>query len=462
MERKKPTSTLKIFNPIIKFLNSGHKRSARAKKNIAASFAIKGTNILIGLIMVPLIIDYLDPTKYGIWITLSSVIAWFGFFDIGLGNGLRNRFAEALASGKHDLAKTYISTTYAILTIIIGLVLIFFFFVNPFLNWNSVLNADETIVDEHELEILASVVFTFFCARFIFKLITTILTADQQPAKASLFELIGRILALVIIYVLTQKTSGSLLYLGITVSAAPVIVLILSSIWFYNGKYKAYRPGIKSIDFSKASDLFNLGFKFFIIQIAAVLLYQTNNIIITQLFGPVQVTPYNIAFRYFTILMMGFIIVINPFWSAITEAWIKKELGWIKNTVKKLRYLWFLLVIMGIAMLITSKWVYQVWIGDKVTISYIMSAFVGAWVLLNAWNGIYSHFLNGVGKIKLQLYLGITAAALNIPLAIFLGLKIGVEGVLLSNVILAFIQSLIYPIQYKKIITGNAQGIWNK
>ena len=105
------------FNYIKEFFTNGHERTLKAKKNIAASFLIKGLNIGIGLILVPLTINYLNPTKYGIWITLSSVIGWFSFFDIGLGNGLRNRFAEALANKDHNLARTYVSTTYAVLAV---------------------------------------------------------------------------------------------------------------------------------------------------------------------------------------------------------------------------------------------------------------------------------------------------------------------------------------------------------
>ena len=117
----------KLINYIRHFFTKGHERTLKAKKNILASFIIKGLNIAIGLVLVPLTIHYLNPTKYGIWITLSSIIGWFGFFDIGLGHGLRNRFAEALAKGEHALAKTYVSTTYAILTIVIGSVLVLFY-----------------------------------------------------------------------------------------------------------------------------------------------------------------------------------------------------------------------------------------------------------------------------------------------------------------------------------------------
>ena len=47
----------------------------------------------------PLTIDFVNPTQYGIWLTLSSLLAWFSFFDIGLSLGFRNRFAQAKANG---------------------------------------------------------------------------------------------------------------------------------------------------------------------------------------------------------------------------------------------------------------------------------------------------------------------------------------------------------------------------
>lgn len=440
----------------------GHERSVRAKKNIAASFIIKGASIAIGLALVPLTINYLEPTRYGIWITLSSIVGWFGFFDIGLGHGLRNRLAEALALGKHELAKTYISTTYAILSLIIGVVLVLFYVINPILNWNTILNAGEVIVSKDELSVLALIVFTFFCLNFVSKLITTILTADQSPAKASFFDLLGKSISFVLIFFLTKTTQGSLLYIGLILSSMPVVVLLVSSVWFFNGKYKAYKPSFETIDLRKAKDLLSLGGKFFIIQIAGVLLYQTNIIIISHLLGPSQVTPYNIAFQYFSILTMGFTIIMAPLWSAFTEAWAKKEIAWIKNIMQKLIALWAFFFFVGTIMLIASQWVFDIWVGDKISVSYVMSALVAAWALLNIWNGIFSQFLNGLGKVKLQMYLGISAALLNIPLAIFLGKKIGIEGVLLANLLVLSVGVFLYPLQYYKLVNNKAVGIFNK
>ncbi|WKX78165.1 hypothetical protein [Zobellia laminariae] len=112
-----------LLDKIGQRLNKGQKRSVKAKKNILASFLIKGTSILIGFYMVPLTIGYVDKEQYGVWLTLSSVVGWFSFFDIGLGSGLRNKLALALANDEMEKAKSYVSSTYAILGMIISAIL---------------------------------------------------------------------------------------------------------------------------------------------------------------------------------------------------------------------------------------------------------------------------------------------------------------------------------------------------
>ncbi|MEI6750368.1 MAG: oligosaccharide flippase family protein, partial [Bacteroidota bacterium] len=322
----------KFILPVKSFLSEGHERSINAKKNILNSLIIKGLSIFISLFGVPLTIHYINPTQYGVWITLSSIIAWFGFFDIGFGNGLRNKLAESMAKGENKLARIYVSTTYAILAIIICIVLLLFFIVNPFLNWSKILNTPPEMAGE--LSLLALIVFVFFCMQFVLQLITTILNANQQSAKASLFSFLGSLFSIIIIFILTKTTSGNLLYLGFVFGATPVLVFLSSSIWFYSHQYKKYAPSIKFVKFRYARDLMTLGLKFFLIQIAVIILYQTSNIIIAQLYGPAQVTTYNIAYKYFSVIPMGFGIIMMPFWSAYTEAWVKKDIDWIRNSIK--------------------------------------------------------------------------------------------------------------------------------
>ena len=458
-ELKVKDKVLEPFSFLSRLINKGQQRSIKARKNIIAAFLIRGGSIIISLFLVPLTIHYVSPGQYGIWITLSSIIGWFGFFDIGFGNGLRNKFAESVAKGEHEQARIYVSTTYAILIIIIVIVLLLFFFINPFLNWSKILNTPVEMAGE--LSTLALIVFSFFCLQFVLQLITTVLTANQQPAKASLFNFFGSLFSALIIFILTKTTSGNLIYLGTVYSCTPIVVLTFSSIWFYSNKYKKYAPSIKYVKFSYGRDLMTLGIKFFFLQVAGIVLYQTSNIIIAQLFGAAEVTPYNVAFKYFSVIPMVMGIITTPFWSAYTEAWVKKDINWIKKSIKQLKILWGGLSIVTLVMLFFSNFIYRLWVGKEIVVPFNVSLSLAIYVIVIAWTNIYSLFLNGCGKIKLQLYISLIGMVLNIPLAIYLGKKLGISGIILSIVILCSISMIIEPIQTNKIINFKAKGIWN-
>ena len=74
-----------------KFLTSQNVRTASVKKNILASILIKGISIFVSLLIVPITLGYVNSTLYGIWLTISSVMLWLNFFDVGLTLGLKNR-----------------------------------------------------------------------------------------------------------------------------------------------------------------------------------------------------------------------------------------------------------------------------------------------------------------------------------------------------------------------------------
>ena len=89
-----------------------NKRTKGIVNNIGLSMIGRLVTTIVSFLVVPLTIDYINPTQYGIWLTLSSIIGWVAIFDMGLGQGFRNRFAEARALGDDTLAHQYVSTTY--------------------------------------------------------------------------------------------------------------------------------------------------------------------------------------------------------------------------------------------------------------------------------------------------------------------------------------------------------------
>lgn len=311
-----------------------------------------------------------------------------------------------------------------------------------------------------ELHIIAILAFGFFCIQFVLQLINVILYADQQPAKVSLFNFIGSLILLIIIYVLTKTTSGNLIYLAITLGFTPVLVLIISSFWFYTHLYRKYSPNIKYVKFRIAPNLLSLGAKFFIIQIGVLILLQTDNIVIIQLFGSKEVTTYNIAFKLFSLVILVFSIIMAPLWSAFTEAYAKKDFKWISHLFYKMQKVCFILLLLTVVLLSVSPFLFNLWVGDKVQIPFSLSIAMAMYAISNSWLLIPCFLLNGIGKIKLQLYLYLVCIFLNIPIAIFLGKIYGLPGIAIANVIIFVSMSLVLTVQCKKIINNTAQGIW--
>lgn len=453
---------MSLFNTLTETIKRGNTRSVKAKKNIISSFLIRGSNILLGLLTVPLTLHYLGDVKYGLWLTIGSFIEYMSFFNLGLDHGFRNRFAEALATDQHNKAKIYVSTVYASLAVISILLVILFFIINPFLNWASILNSSQEMAEE--LSMLVTFVFVGFSIQFILQLIKTILIADQRPAFGHLFNLIAKIISLGFILVLIKTTEGSLLFLGTGLSLSPILVLFISSFFFFNSRYKKYKPSIKHIRFNYLKSLMNLGIKFFVIQIAVIIIFSTDNLIITRLYGPADVTPYQIAFKYFSLITMAYTIIVSPLWSAFTEAWVKKDISWIKGIIRRIQKIWLFFLFITLLMVVSANFIYKFWVGDEVKIPFILTLIMGLYVIIRAYGEVYVNFVNGTGKVKLQFYTAIFSAIANIPLSVFFakGLNLGIAGVILATLICISYGPIVAPIQARIIISGKSKGIWSK
>ncbi len=450
-----------LYNPFTSFSLKGSDRSKLAKKHILYSFFLKGISIIIGLMFVPLLLNYLDAERYGIWLTLTSIVGWFTFFDAGLGNGLRNRLTEALAKEDYQLAQEYVSTTYALISSVFIGVLILFYCINPFLHWNEILNT--STIPERELSLLALIVFTFFLLRFIFNLIGIILMADQKPALNNAINPIGNIVSIIIIYILSFTMKGALVMMGFVLSVIPVVVLLVTSFFLFRGKYRHLKPSIKSINWKYSPMLLGLGVKFFIIQITAIVLFSTSNIIITQILGVEEVTIYNIAFKYFQVPVMFYGIIMTPIWSAVTDAYTRNDFVWLKNTLSKLNRISWIALIGITLMLIASPYVYTYWVGEKINIPFLVSASMALYAAINVSLSPYTQYINGMGKLYLSTRFVIFSLLFYIPLAVILAKSsLGLSGVMLATCLMNLIGVPIQVYQTNKLINQKADGVWNR
>ena len=443
---------LTAFEIINRLFRADSERTVRIKKNVAASFVLQFFNIGFGFVQVPLILRYIDNTQYGVWLTLSSLAGFLSVMDIGLGNGLRNRFAEAIAKGKSELARIYVSTTYALIALFMIAVLAIFLFIYPWVNWTKALNAPSAL--GKDIKTLVPLVFLFFCCQIVLKLVTTILTALQRPALYNLQATLTSGLNLVLIFLLIRTTNGNLLYFGIALAISPVIILGLYSLIFYTGSLKSFAPAPRYVRFDHARDVLGLGVRFFIIQISAVVIFQTQNVLIAQLMGPAQVTPFNIAYRYFGIVNMVFAIILFPFWSAFTDAYSRRDMSWIRATVNKLIKLWVAIFLLNCFLLAVSGPFYRFWLGGKVFIPFNLSLALFAYFSILTWGSIFVSFINGIGKIRVQFFFSIFSAILFVPVAIIFAktFDLGIVGIVLAACFINVFGLIVAPWQYYKEI----------
>lgn len=79
----------------------GSERNRRAALTGVAATVARFVQISTSLITVPLTLRYLGNERFGLWMTISSVLAMAAFADFGIGNGVLNTVAKAF--GRDDM-----------------------------------------------------------------------------------------------------------------------------------------------------------------------------------------------------------------------------------------------------------------------------------------------------------------------------------------------------------------------
>lgn len=443
-----------------KIFSSNSQRTQTVKKNIIGSFFIKGCSILISLLLVPMTLGYVSSELYGIWLTLSSIMLWLNFFDVGFTLGLKNKLAEAIANEDWQRGKSLVSTTYIMMIFIFVPLWIMLELAIPCINWASFLNVSSIYNDEitRAMHILAAC----FCFQMIANVLTAVISAFQKVALSSAFPVLGNFLSLIAIFLLTKFCPPSLVALACTISVLPILVIVVASIWLYSGNFKAVSPSIRTINKSHVKDLWGLGYKFFLIQIQIVVLYQSTNILISNVSGPNDVTYYNIAYKYLGVAMMIYTIFLSPLWPAFTDAYTKKDYTWMKNIYKKMSLVFMVSAIALVAMMLISPFVYDIWVGEEVAVPAMMTIVVGIYMIIHSWDALQVNMINGIGAVKLQTYVTLLGLIVHIPLSLYLGTYLDAVGVVCSMILINVLYSTVFTVQINKLLSNKAKGIWEK
>lgn len=444
----------------IKRIFGGDRRTALIKKNIAGSLLIKGWSCVVQFLIVPLSLQCLTKYEYGIWLTINSILMGIDAIDVGLGNGLRNRLAEAMALDNRDMARQQVSTTFFMLVMIMLPLIMLFAVSMQFVDCNALMNVSPELVPDMRGILVASV--AIMGSTFIFKFIGNMYMGLQLPAINNLLVVLGQTVSLGVLFVLSLLGHSSLMTVAVAFTASPLLVYLIAYPVSFCGKYSFLAPSLRFFDKESLHSLFGLGVKFFVIQVSGLMLFMSSNVIISHVMNPAEVTPYQIAYRYFSILYMLFAIIASPLWSATTDAYTKGDWDWIRRAMRKMNMLLVVSVAFVMLMIVVAPLFYHLWIGDKVEVELSLNIMMAIYSYMLVVSNSYSYILMGIGKIRMILIVTVSEMIIFVPIEYFACKYVGPTGLLTSLILSTAICAILNNMQLKYLSLGKAKGIWNR
>ncbi|WP_294229370.1 hypothetical protein [uncultured Chryseobacterium sp.] len=439
---------------MIKIIKSRFGNSSGLSKTVFKSafhlIIVRVFSILVGLAIIPLSLAYIGKIQYGFWLIISSVVGWLAFFDLGISNGLRNKLSESIAKGNFSLAKQFVSTSYAFVTyisfaiVVLSIPLIFIFDLRSFLNVKDIENS---IFTWSLIIVLVS-----FGLQFILNNLNSILFSYHKSDLVGLIGFLGQLLILVLLLIVKFFVKPNLIILIIIISYSPILVNILFSIFLYRSLLFNVKPSFRFINFENFKNIFNMSWAFFIVQTGAMILYQTDNIIISKLFGAQYVTDFNLIYKLFSFISMICFIFMTPYWSAYTEAWTKLDFKWMQKNLILIRRIWLIFLFMAVGLFFFVDFIVDIWVGNKVHISKSVSFAMMIYIISLTFQASHNYIINGIGKLKLQVYLMVFCILFNIPMSYYLGKTYGLEGVIYSNTAFSTLLGVSFYFQTNKLI----------
>ena len=378
--------------------------------NLSASLIFKALAIVVGIITIPAYIEYFDDqTILGNWFTLLALLNWLLFFDLGLGNGLKNELILTIAEKKYGKARKLILQSYLLL-FLISFIIIAVAYIVYLITPNFLLGYQESVGAIPDISLIILVTFIIIFLQFPLRLVISILLAMQKSAIANFLPLVTQ--ALVLCYLLFSDgvvDDVKFLNLSIVYGVAVCAPLILATIYVY---ILISRWNYELTGNSTIKDVFKLiisGSKFFWIQVCLLALNGSNEFLILNINAPEDVVQYQIYFRVFSIFLIVFSTITVPLWSAIGQAKAQKNINRILKIDRAMRYI-LLAALFGMLLLsFILPYIFNFWLGEGVIkhefyISLIFLLYVFVMMGIN-----YSACVaNGYNKLNVQLkYLNI-------------------------------------------------------
>lgn len=394
-----------------------------------------------GLISIPLTARYLGTERFGMWLILSTFLGMVGVADLGLSNSLTNALATADGQEDRKQAKEAVSSTSFLMVGIAGVVMILLLIAYPLLSWEKVFNVTslQARADAGPAVLVSMVLFVL---RLPLSVPRRICEAYQEGFLFQLCSILGNLLSLVALLLAIQLHASLPVLVG-AFFGTQVLGDVFVGFQQFGWRRRWLQPKLNYFSWLRAKWLLKTGSQLWIAQISAIILFQTDLFIVTQLFGAKEVASYGVTLKLFSFIGMISLTLLYPLWPAYSEALARKDIPWIVQTFKKSILLCSLgSLVAAILVFIACPIIVASWVGrEAIPDQSLLLAMFFTTVITTVAHSV-GILINGLGILSVATVAGPIQAITNLVLSVALGYLIGVSGVAWATGISLFIFSL--------------------
>lgn len=441
------------FDPLTREGRS-QERNRRIVLATASSGIARMVSLAVTLITIPLTVRYLGSDRFGLWATLTSLIALLTFVDLGMGNGLLNALAAADGEDDRDAAREYVSGSFFTLLGLAVVLAAAFAVVYPHIRWDALFNVS-TPVARAEAGPAAAVFIGCFLATLPLGLAQKVYMGYQDSFVASMWTGGGGLVGLLGV-VIAMSVGAGLPWLLLAVAGGPVLASLFGCLHLFAFQRPWLRPRIASVTAKALRRVMGSGTMFLVLGIAGTIGFYADNLVIAQMLGADEVTQYAVPMKvfFFVPIMLG--LVLAPLWPAYREALTRGEVDWVQRTFKRSIKLGVAVVALPtLALMLIGRDVIQLWAGAEIQPSLNLLLGLGLWAMVFSISLPVAMLLNGMNAVKFQIVCATAMALTNIGLSIVLVRLIGISGAVYGSAIAQFCFVLIPSFFYLRRFLGS-------
>src|SRR5580698_319715 len=406
----------------------GAERNRRAAITGGTAVLARVVQVSTSLITIPLTIHYLGNERFGLWMTISSVLAMANFADFGIGNGVLNTVADAFGKNDFDRIRAAISSGFAVLGAV-GLLLLALFASTFFwVSWADVFRVASAQARTEAAPAL--MVFAFcFALNIPLDLVQRAQLGLQQGFRMNLWQVCGSVAGLASVIAGIRLHAG-LPFLVAALAGAPVAATALNTFHFFVVSRPDLRPRSQFVSRDAISRIVTIGTLFFVLQLVAAVAFSADNVIIARILGASSVPDYSIPQRMFSLISIMVVMLVTPLWPAYGEAISRGDIPWVRRTLRRSLVLVFgFAAAASLTMLLIAHRLLAWWIGPRISPPFVLLLGLALWTIVDCCGNTIAMFLNGASIMRFQIIVASIFGVACLAVKIYLTHRYGIVAV---------------------------------